>query len=162
MLPVTVADLCEDASHVRDAPLTELGKQQSRDLRERFDKHNSISLVLSSPLTRAIQTTVIAFAPAIARPEVEYLLIPKAQEVSAKTCDVGFPSDDLKKRIEKYFEGEDVGSSLAKINYDAVEEGWNSKVGLSGSSHSLRFGLTYARSATGLQTNPPSKFALPI
>lgn len=110
--------------------MTELGKQQSRDLRVSFDKHDTISLVLSSPLTRAIQTTVLAFAPTIAREEVEYLVIPKAQEVSAKTCDVGFPREELKKRIATYFEGEDVDSILGKINYDAVEEGWNSKVGL--------------------------------
>jgi broad specificity phosphatase PhoE len=113
---------------VRDAPLTQLSKQQSRDLCASFDKHDTISLVLSSPLTRAIQTTVLAFGPMFARPDVEYMVIPNAQEVSAKTCDVGFPRAELKERIERLFHGEDVETSLAKINYDAVEAEWNSKV----------------------------------
>jgi broad specificity phosphatase PhoE len=122
LVPVEVAGWCEDASYVRDAPLTELGKQQSRDLCDRFDKHD-ISLVLSSPLMHAIQTTAIAFAPTITWPDVEYLLIHKAQEVSAKTCDVGFPPNDLKKRIEKYFEGKTWAQAWPKLATTPLRKG---------------------------------------
>ena len=90
--------------------------------------HNVISVVMSSPLRRAIQTTVLAFGPTLSRPEVSFEIIPNAQEVSSKTCDIGFPRDELEQEILKLFSDQSVGFDLTKLDYAQVKEGWNSKV----------------------------------
>jgi broad specificity phosphatase PhoE len=108
--------------------LTEHGKEQCRTLRDTFPLHDIISIVFSSPLRRAIQTTILSFGPTLARQNVRFAVLPKAQEVSAKTCDLGFPSQDLRKEILALYAGQEVGFDLSKIEYDDVEDGWNSKV----------------------------------
>ncbi|KAF2200607.1 phosphoglycerate mutase-like protein [Delitschia confertaspora ATCC 74209] len=115
--------------HIRDATLTERGKEQCKVLKSSFPYHDKVSLVLSSPLRRAIQTAVLGLGPSISRPEVPYLVIPAAQEVSDVPADKGFPKEELQKHIAELFEKEDVGFDLSKIDYGAVEEGWNVKRG---------------------------------
>jgi len=77
-----------------------------------------------------MQTAIIAFGPTIARPEVQYIVTPLAQEVSDFKCDTGHPKEELQRSIRELFENENVGFDLEKINYDLVEEGWNNKVSL--------------------------------
>ncbi|KAF2186202.1 phosphoglycerate mutase-like protein [Zopfia rhizophila CBS 207.26] len=117
------------AVHIRDATLTRNGKNQCRELEKMFPFHDSITLVLSSPLRRAIQTTVLAFAPTLARKEVPYLVLPMAQETSVLTCDIGHSKQELCQRIPEMFAGERLEFDLEKINLEMVEEGWNSKSG---------------------------------
>ncbi|KAF2257847.1 phosphoglycerate mutase-like protein [Lojkania enalia] len=116
-----------NAVHIMDATLTENGKTQCRQLQESFAYHDTIDLVLSSPLRRAIQTTVLSFGPALSRQDVPYLVIPKAQEVSGLTCDIGHSKQELNEKLPELFAGETLQFDLSKINFDAVEEGWNSK-----------------------------------
>jgi len=53
--------------------------------------------------------------------------MPAAQEVSSKTCNVGFPVEELKVELANLLDG--LPKSLTeKIDYSCVTEGWNSKV----------------------------------
>lgn len=40
----------------------------------------------------------------------------------------GYPKDELRVLVLDLFKGQDVGFDLGKIDYSAVEDGWNSKV----------------------------------
>ncbi|KAF2133664.1 phosphoglycerate mutase-like protein [Dothidotthia symphoricarpi CBS 119687] len=115
------------AVHIRDATLTEEGKAQCRQLHDTFAYREIIDLVLSSPLRRAIQTTVLSFGPTLSRKKVPYLLLPEAQEVSGFTCDVGHTKQELLQDLPDLFANEPLQFDREKINLDAVKEGWNSK-----------------------------------
>ncbi|ORY14653.1 histidine phosphatase superfamily [Clohesyomyces aquaticus] len=118
-----------NATHIHDATLTQNGISQCVRLRDSFPHHHTIDLVLSSPLCRAIQTAILSFGPTLARPEVPYLVIPTAQEVSSLNCDTGHAREYLEIMIPKLHGSDNLGFDLAKINLDAVVEGWNSKTG---------------------------------
>ncbi|KAF2107714.1 histidine phosphatase superfamily [Lophiotrema nucula] len=122
--------------YIRDAVLTPNGRSQCANLQKTFPDHDKIDLVLSSPMRRTIQTAVYSFAPTLARKEVPYLVIPKAQEVSRLPCDVGHDPEKLKVQIKELVQDaiED-GFDVAKIDLSAVEEGWNSKKGYWASEH---------------------------
>jgi len=120
----------EDSHWIRDAVLTEKGKEQSLALRQDFPHHDDISLVISSPLRRAIQTASIAFSPTIARSEVQYLVHPLAQEINSKQCDIGYDRADIQNQLPDLLPGKDLGFALSKIDLSLVHEGWNSKTGI--------------------------------
>ncbi|KAI4723779.1 PGAM-domain-containing protein [Aureobasidium sp. EXF-10728] len=115
---------------IPDALLTPHGKSQCRDLSASFSHHDSVALIVSSPLRRALQTAVHAFTPALHRDGVKVLLQPMAQEMNAFACDIGTNRDELERQVKA---GElwdvKVGVSNEKVDFDAVEEGWNSKEG---------------------------------
>jgi broad specificity phosphatase PhoE len=88
-----------------------------------------VTLIVSSPLRRALQTSVHAFAPALHREEVKALLQPMAQEMNAYACDIGTDKDELQRQVqagELWDEG--INVPCEKIDFSLVEEGWNSKV----------------------------------
>ncbi|ETN38223.1 uncharacterized protein HMPREF1541_06254 [Cyphellophora europaea CBS 101466] len=115
---------------LKDATLTKIGMQQCASLAEWFPFHDKVDLMVSSPLRRTIQTAVHSFGPILTRTEVPFLLHPKAQEVSERNCNVGFAKEPLKAEVKKLFEGHDLGYDVgSRIDYDGVEEGWNSKKG---------------------------------
>ncbi|KAK8231357.1 histidine phosphatase superfamily [Phyllosticta capitalensis] len=123
----------ENRHHLRDPLITPLGHAQCAALRAEFTDHASISLVVASPLKRTIQTAALSLTPALARPDVPFLLLPLAQEIGWKDCDVGQTADELRALVPGMLsEGDDaVGVEVwAKIDYGAVEEGWNSKKGI--------------------------------
>ncbi|KAI5205048.1 PGAM-domain-containing protein [Aureobasidium subglaciale] len=115
---------------IPDAILTEFGKSQCRDLSKSFSSHDSIALIVASPLRRALQTAVHAFAPALQRDNVKLLLQPMAQEMNAFACDIGTDRDELERQVER---GElwsaEIGVPGEKVDFGAIEEGWNSKEG---------------------------------
>ncbi|KAJ9654226.1 hypothetical protein H2198_006686 [Neophaeococcomyces mojaviensis] len=115
---------------VHDAVLTEKGKSQAAALRDQFPYSDRIDLVISSPLRRAIQTASIALGPTIARPEVNYLLVPMGQEVNDFKCDIGHSPSELKAQIPELLDAENVGFDLGKIDFSLVKDGWNSKTGI--------------------------------
>ncbi|PSN73476.1 PGAM-domain-containing protein [Corynespora cassiicola Philippines] len=114
---------------IPDPPLTAKGKGQCHDLQTKFQYHDTIDLVLASPLKRTIQTAALSFGPTLARPEVPFVLEPRLQEVSSSGCDVGTSLPELKAAIPEIFADDDLPFDLSKINYDAVHEGWNNKEG---------------------------------
>jgi hypothetical protein len=84
---------------------------------------------MASGLRRTIQTAVTAFAPTLARPEVPLLLVPMAQEISAKPCDTGTDAGDLEKGMDAVLRDVDVKfEHVGRIDYSLLEEGWNGKV----------------------------------
>jgi hypothetical protein len=85
---------------------------------------------MASPLRRAIQTAIESFSPALLKPEVPFLLVPGAQEISGKPCDVGFEREELEAELKKILavEAGDIGFDPKRIDYGILESGWSSKV----------------------------------
>ncbi|KAI4817324.1 PGAM-domain-containing protein [Aureobasidium sp. EXF-8845] len=115
---------------IPDAILTPHGKSQCHDLNTLFPHHDSVALIVSSPLRRALQTSVHAFAPALQRVGVKVLLQPMAQEMNAYACDIGTDREELERQVKG---GElwdlGLGVPMEKVDFGLVEEGWNSKEG---------------------------------
>jgi predicted lipoprotein len=81
---------------------------------------------VASPLRRTLQTAILAFG---ADNSNEIHLLPEAQEVSGMPCNVGFLEEELKEEVKRLCKGDDESELAAqRINYDAVVDGWNSKV----------------------------------
>jgi hypothetical protein len=135
---------------IPDAILTAYGKSQCHDLNTSFPHHDSVALIVSSPLRRALQTSVHAFAPALQRDEVKVLLQPMAQEMNAYACDIGTDREELEKQVksgELWDKGLNVSSE--KIDFNLVEDRWNSKVCLSWSEYADADGLVGRQVGTG-------------
>ncbi|TEY48975.1 hypothetical protein BOTCAL_0288g00050 [Botryotinia calthae] len=116
--------------HIPDPILTPKGRTECRNLRKTFPHHNKIDLILPSPHSRAIQTTLFAFSNTLARLEVPYILVPNAQEVSTKPCDTGLSIDVLMAvEIPKLFKDEGLSFGTEKIGIDLMEDEWNLKKG---------------------------------
>ncbi|KAL6712180.1 hypothetical protein ACN47E_000057 [Coniothyrium glycines] len=115
---------------IRDAILTDKGKQQCRNLKSDFP-HHVVDVVFASPLRRTIQTAALSLGPALAREEVPFVLLPSLQEVSNIGCDVGIANskEDIERLLPELFAGENLEFSLSKIDASAVQESWNSKEG---------------------------------
>ena len=114
--------------HLRDPHITELGREQCKQLREKFPYHDDISIVMASPLIRTIETASLCFGQALRKPDVPFLLIPAAQEIANQACDIGYDPDELKPMVKEMLEKEDLEFDPSKIDYSLVHEGWNSKV----------------------------------
>ncbi|KAK8161986.1 histidine phosphatase superfamily [Phyllosticta citrichinensis] len=122
----------ENRHHLRDPLITPLGHAQCAALRNSFAHHDSISIVVASPLKRTIQTAALSLTPALNRRDVPFLLLPLAQEIGWKDCDVGQTRAELEALVPKMLSAGDDGVDediWAKIEYDGVVEGWNSKKG---------------------------------
>lgn len=82
-----------------------------------------------SPLRRTIQTAVLGLAPALKRsPEIPFVLVPQAQEISDKPCDTGTDPAELKLALEGVLVGEEYGFDVGRIDFEMLHEGWNGKV----------------------------------
>jgi len=84
---------------------------------------------MASPLRRAIQTAIEGFLPALLRPEVNLLLVPQAQEISSKPCDVGFEREELEREMRGIIgeEAKEGGFDARRIDYGWLEKGWSKK-----------------------------------
>ena len=84
---------------------------------------------MASGLRRTIQTAATAFAPTLARPEVPLLLVPMAQEISAKPCDTGTDVKELEAGMDAVLADVDVKfEHVGRIDYSMLDEEWNGKV----------------------------------
>lgn len=102
-----------------DPALTPLGEQQCRELNDRFPYHDSVDLLVSSPLRRTIQTTLLSFTPEIAR-GVKYFALPEIQETSDLPCDTGSNLATLKQE----FKDQPVDLSLVPEDWDSKKGKW--------------------------------------
>ncbi|KAL9005682.1 MAG: hypothetical protein Q9188_001541 [Gyalolechia gomerana] len=100
-----------------DPPLTPLGEQQCRDLCTKFPYHSSIKLVITSPLRRTIQTSLLAFEPGISR-GIECIAFPEVQETSDLPCDTGSNLSVIKEDFK-----------AKPVNFTLVPDDWDSKQG---------------------------------
>ncbi|KAH7135344.1 phosphoglycerate mutase family protein-like protein [Dendryphion nanum] len=115
---------------ILDPLLTPKGKQQCRELRESFRYHDTVDLVVASPLRRTIQTAVLSFGRTLARDGVPFIALPVAQEVSNAGADTGLEPEDLKTSLEHLFDEDKPDFNvLRKLDLSNVEEGWTSKSG---------------------------------
>lgn len=92
---------------LRDAPLTELGFQQAQRLAEELTALREIELVVTSPLTRAIQTTLAAFGNHPAPRIVEHL----HREHQDSFCDIGRSPAELK-------------AEFPMLHFDHLDDPW--------------------------------------
>jgi len=97
---------------IRDPPLTEKGKKQAQEILETYQFLNHPTLILTSPLRRAIQTVLLAFHPSFndnatklfptSAPRI--IALPHLQEVSQEPCDTGSSLASLKSEYGEYVE----------------------------------------------------------
>jgi hypothetical protein len=111
-----------------DPLLTEKGKGQCKTLCEEFKLHDTIGLVLASPLRRTIQTAALSFGPTLAREDVPFIAVPEAQEVSDSGSDTGSPAKRLPQLIREAFSEGELPFDISKLNLDRVKDDWDSKV----------------------------------
>lgn len=112
--------------NLRDPGLTELGFTQAASLAASFPSQSSIAIVLTSPLTRAIETTIAGFGAIIDKSlrgetsggegGAKLILDPDLQERSDLPCDTGSDLETLRSRF-------------SDLNIDSLEEGWYIKEG---------------------------------
>lgn len=120
-------NVSKDFNH-RDPGLTETGFGQAAALAKTFPALSSIGVILSSPLTRAIETTLAGFSTILPNegspngPDkrgegaVRLILDPELQERSDLPCDTGSDVSVLEAR----FPG---------LDYSPLGEGWHAKTG---------------------------------
>ena len=138
----SVHNVTKDFS-IRDPGLTDLGKTQAAALRTTFPALESVGLIISSPLTRTIETTLAAFGNIIANNNnnknnnnnngqggekgVKLILDPNLQERSDLPCDTG---SDLAV-LEERFPGLGWFEKEGGVFKEGEQQPWWAKEGLS-------------------------------
>lgn len=106
------------ANHtMHDPSLTPFGEEQCRQLAQSFPKHDSIDLLVCSPLRRTIYTALLGFKQDIERCG-PVIALPEAQETADVPCDTGTDLPVLKKEMAD-----------KPVDLNRLTEGWNTKVG---------------------------------
>nr|POF07120.1 hypothetical protein CFP56_31744 [Quercus suber] len=106
---------------VPDAPLTALGRSQAAGIAPATPElQNSVNLIVSSPLKRTLQTTLLGWHPAIERlgGRSAIICLPEAQECNAHPCDTGSVRSALEQDPE-----------LAGLDLSRLSDEWTSKRG---------------------------------
>jgi broad specificity phosphatase PhoE len=123
-----VHNLSKDFSKF-DPPLTPLGFSQAANLIKTFPDASNVGLILTSPLKRAIQTTLSAFPHVLDKryfdPEsasgiergAELVIDAELQERSSLPCDTGSDIEELR-------------SMFPRLDFGALERRWQWKEGL--------------------------------
>lgn len=111
VLEVPDEDIARRDPSLRDAPLTELGHSQARALTAEVTQLQDVEIVITSPLTRAIQTMLTAFADHPARRIVEH----RHREHQDSFCDIGRAPDQL-------------AAEFPMLRFDHLENPWWSEV----------------------------------
>lgn len=100
-----------------DPELTPRGRDQCKRLAASFPHHSEIDYIISSPLRRTIQTTVLGFQPLVFDKGLKVLLEPRCQETTANAADTGRGNDSL------------TGEFGDILDFSRLEPGWNSNSG---------------------------------
>ncbi|KAJ3808108.1 histidine phosphatase superfamily [Lentinula aff. lateritia] len=112
---------------IPDAPLTPLGRRQAEELySQTTELQQSADLLVTSPLKRTLQTTIIGYRGLRARLESQnspkpIVVLSRLQEVNDFPCDTGSSRYELEQNDE-----------FAGIDFESLEDDWNSKQGDSG------------------------------
>ncbi len=99
-----------------------------------FTHHQSVDLVVASPLRRTIQTAAHAFKPALDRPSIQLVLLPQAQEIASYSCNIGHSKHELQHAIPHLLP-DDASLDEGRIVLDLLDNDWNSKVSCYKSHH---------------------------
>lgn len=116
-LPKGTHNLTTANQKMQDPVLTPHGEHQCLDLRAHFPSRSSVSLLVTSPLRRTIQTTLLAFDPEVSR-GISCIALPEVQETSGLPCDTGSNLSALKEDFKE-----------KPIDFSLVPEDWNSNKG---------------------------------
>ncbi|KIH88417.1 hypothetical protein SPBR_07736 [Sporothrix brasiliensis 5110] len=113
-------NLCSDNLKMPDPLLTSLGEEQCATLQQVYgaDNHAKVRLLVSSPLRRTLQTTLLSFAP-VSQRGVRVLAVPELQEVSAMPSDVGTPRAVLEKQTDLF--------PADRVDLSRLHVGWTNK-----------------------------------
>ncbi|KAK5175695.1 uncharacterized protein LTR77_000834 [Saxophila tyrrhenica] len=107
---------------ILDAPLTPLGRKQASSLSRLLPPsiQSRIDLLVSSPLSRTLQTTLLGYEPVISRlgGRGAVVCLPEAQECNDFPCDTGRPRSELEQIPE--FKG---------FNFEKLTDDWTGKQG---------------------------------
>lgn len=76
-----------------------MGREEARLFPLNYEYHIKPTLIITSPLRRSLQTTLVAFGPMIRSGEVRAVAHPGLQECSNKPCDTGTPLDVLREEF---------------------------------------------------------------
>ena len=79
-------------------------------------------------MKRTIQTATYVFAPTLEERQLPFVLVPKAQEISHLTCDLGHDQDVVKAEAPKLVSQGAPAYDQANLDMSLVGEDWNSKV----------------------------------
>ncbi|EGF97732.1 uncharacterized protein MELLADRAFT_28474, partial [Melampsora larici-populina 98AG31] len=135
-----------------DAALTPTGKEQCIGLNERTSMNiqKSAQLLVTSPLRRTLQTTLIGFPQLIHKlgGRSAIIALPQLQENGCSPADTGSSRSELEG--DKEFEG---------IDFSLLADGWNSKSGVwSSDKHSLKHRAGWTR--TWLAARPEEEIVV--
>lgn len=117
-------NISKDFSH-RDPPLTNLGITQASTLAKSLPNLASVAVVLTSPFTRTLETTLTAFIPILDKQFVgkggidggaRLVLDPDLQERSALPCDTSSDRATLEKKFPN-------------LNFGVLGDNWYAKDG---------------------------------
>ncbi|KAI1504039.1 histidine phosphatase superfamily [Biscogniauxia marginata] len=84
-----------EGNYLRDPELTAQGIQQCSILCNTYPYMQKVTHIVSSPLRRAIQTTLLCFGPVSAK----IVLLPELQETTARPSDTGSPRQRLQEEF---------------------------------------------------------------
>ncbi|KAJ0425056.1 histidine phosphatase superfamily [Aspergillus carlsbadensis] len=113
-----------------DPRLTPTGEGQSESLRtSAFPDQSKISLIVSSPMCRTLETAALVFQPALSSPvnPQKIIALPDAQETSTDPCDTGSGPAILRRIVE---------NEKWPVDLSLVADGWNDKKARSRYAHS--------------------------
>ncbi|KAI1363623.1 histidine phosphatase superfamily [Xylaria arbuscula] len=83
-----------EGDRIPDPHLTPTGENQAKALSSKFTNNAQIQAIISSPMRRTIQTTLLGFGPAI-KDDTRIVLHSDLQECSSKPSDSGSPVSEL-------------------------------------------------------------------
>lgn len=101
-----------------DPQLTDAGKEQCRNLQQDFPPFGSITLILASPIKRALYTALIGFEEQIHRRGLKVIAMPDLQPTSDRLCDTGVSRHE----VAREFDG-------LPVDLSWVTPGWECKRG---------------------------------
>lgn len=94
-----VHNLSVENHSIHDPDLTPFGEEQCRRLAQDFPYHESVELLVCSPLRRTIYTTLLGFKPDVDR-GVKVIAIPEVSETADVPCDTGSDLSVLVKEMK--------------------------------------------------------------
>ena len=105
---------------VPDAALTPLGTRQAAALAPKLARYaKEIDLIVTSPLKRTLETTLLGWQPAIEKLGIENVIVhPASQECNNLPCDIGSQREVLQKMSE-----------FVGLNFSSLTPDWTSKQG---------------------------------
>ncbi|KAK9896347.1 phosphoglycerate mutase-like protein [Cystobasidium minutum MCA 4210] len=112
--------------HIADARLTPTGVEQAKELCATLpqDLLENVELVVSSPLRRALETTLLGLQPVLDRVgRRSVVILPHAQECNIHPCDTGSAAEELVK--DPAFEGLDFRMLSKRPDWTSKQGFWS-------------------------------------